>query len=102
MFVILLDYQVPLDVMEQHLAAHRAHLALQYAAGKLVVSGPQVPRSGGVIVARCQDRAEVEAMMQRDPFIREGVASYRVVEFVARATCAQLAALVECAEALPD
>ena len=95
MFVILLDYQVPLDGMEQHLAAHRVHLAEQYAAGKLVVSGPQVPRTGGVIVARCGDRAEVEAMMQRDPFILAGVASYRVIEFVARATCAQLAGFAE-------
>ena len=95
MFVVVLDYLVPLHVIDQHLAAHRAHLAAQYAAGKLVVSGPQAPRSGGVIVARCGDRAEVEAMMQSDPFIREGVASYRVIEFVARASCAQLAELLE-------
>ena len=99
MFVVVLDYLAPLHVIDQHLAAHRAHLAEQYAAGKLVVSGPLVPRTGGVIVARCGDRAEVEAMMQRDPFIREGVASYRVIEFVARATCAQLAGF---AEQLPD
>ena len=95
MFVILLDYQVPLEVMEQHLAAHRAHLAKHYASGRFVVSGPQVPRRGGVIVARAKDRAEVEALMQADPFIREGVASYRIVEFVARATCPELAASVE-------
>jgi uncharacterized protein YciI len=94
-FVIVLDYLAALPVVDQHLAAHRAHLAEQYAAGKFVVSGPQVPRSGGVIVARCGDRAEVDAIMQRDPFIREGVASYRVIEFVARAACAPLVEWVE-------
>ena len=99
MFVILLDYQVPLEVMEQHLAAHRAHLAEHYAAGRLVVSGPQQPRSGGVIIARAGDRAEVDAMMQADPFIRSGVASYRVVEFVARATCPELEGFVEALDA---
>lgn len=95
MFVIVLDYLAPSPVVDQHLAAHRAHLAEQYAAGNLVVSGPQVPRTGGVIVARCGSRAEVDAIMQRDPFVREGVASYRVIEFVARAACAQLAEWVE-------
>ena len=95
MFVVLLDYLAETEVVDRHLAAHRAHLAEQYAAGRLLVSGPQVPRCGGVIVARCADRAELEAMMQRDPFIRHGVASYRVVEFSARASCAELAALVE-------
>ncbi len=95
MFVIVLDYLSALPVVDQHLGAHRAHLAEQYAAGKFVVSGPQVPRSGGVIVARCGDRAEVDAIMQRDPFIRAGVASYRVIEFVARAACAPLVEWVE-------
>ena len=95
MFVVVLEYLAPLDVIDQHLAAHCAHLAEQYAAGKLVVSGPQRPRAGGVIVVRGGDRAEVEAMMQRDPFVREEVASYRVIEFVARATCAQLAGFAE-------
>lgn len=100
MFIIVLDYLVPLPVIDPHLPAHRAHLAEQYAAGKLVVSGPQVPRTGGVIVARCQDRAEVDAIMQRDHFVRAGVVSYRVIEFVARAACAQLAEWVEPVEPL--
>ena len=95
MFVVLLDYLVPLEVIERHLGAHRAHLAEQYAAGRLLVSGPRLPRRGGVIIARCPDRAELDAMMQRDPFIRQGVASYRVVEFAARAACGELAASVE-------
>ena len=100
MFVIVLDYLAPLPVVDQHLAAHRAHLAEQYAAGNLVVSGPQLPRTGGVIVACCGSRTEVESMMQRDPFVREGVASYRVIEFVARAACAPLAAWLEPADTL--
>lgn len=95
MFIIVLDYLCPMETIERHVVAHRAHLAEQYAAGRLVVSGPQVPRTGGVIVARGGDRAEVDAMMQRDPFIREGVASYRVIEFVARAACAELSEWVE-------
>ena len=82
-------------MVDQYVAAHRAHLATQFAAGKLVMSGPQVPRHGGVIIARLQAREEVEAMMLADPYISNGVATYRVIEFVARATHPELAAFAE-------
>jgi uncharacterized protein YciI len=95
MFVILLEYQRPPEVMALHVAAHRAHLATHYAAGRLVVSGPQVPAGGGVIIARVGSRAEVDELMQADPFILAGVATYRVIEFVARATAPELAAFAE-------
>lgn len=95
MFLILLEYREPPEVMDQHVAAHRAHLAVQYASGNLLMSGPQVPRNGGVIVANLKTRAEVESMMQADPFISSGVAGFRIVEFVARATHPDLAAFAE-------
>ena len=98
MFLILLDYRQPLAVIDLHVAAHREHLAAQYAKGSLLLSGPQVPRNGGVILACLQTREEVDAMMQADPFVINAVAEYRVVEFLARATHADLAAF---AEALP-
>lgn len=95
MFLILLEYQKSPEVVDQYVAAHRTHLATQFAAGKLVMSGPQVPRNGGVIIARLQAREEVEAMMLADPYISNGVATYRVIEFVARATHPELTAFAE-------
>lgn len=99
MFLIILDYLRPLDVVDRHVDAHRSHLARQFAAGHLLVSGPQIPRKGGVILSCLKTRAEVDAMMQRDPFILNGVADYQVTEFVARAAHPQLEAFVE---QLPD
>jgi uncharacterized protein YciI len=95
MFLVLLDYLAPLEEMDRHVDAHRAHLAEQYAAGRLLMSGPQMPRSGGVIVACVPTRDEVEAMMQRDPFVIAGVVSYRIIEFVARATHPALVGFAE-------
>jgi len=95
MFIVLLEYVRPLEELDRHVAAHRAHLAELFAARKLVMSGPQVPRNGGVIIARLETRGEVETMMQADPFIREGVATYRIIEFVARAAVPELAAFIE-------
>jgi uncharacterized protein YciI len=42
-----------------------------------------VPRTGGVIVARVKTREEVEALIHEDPFYKEGIADYEVVEFQA-------------------
>lgn len=95
MFLIVLDYLAPAAEMDRHVAAHRAHLAEAYAAGHLLLSGPQVPRAGGVIIALLPSRAEVETMMARDPFVIAGVVSYRVIEFTARATHPALAAFAE-------
>jgi uncharacterized protein YciI len=97
MFLVLLDYLAPTAEMDRHVDAHRAHLAEQYAAGRLLMSGPQVPRTGGVIVACLPTHAEVEAMMQRDPFVTAGVVRYRIIEFVARATHPVLAGFAETA-----
>jgi len=81
MFVVLLHYVQPLSAVEQHLAAHRAYLDKHYAAGHFLASGAQVPRVGGVILARVGERAALDAILAEDPFQRAGVAEYQVVEF---------------------
>ena len=87
MFLILLEYKQPLDAIERCVIAHREHLERQYAAGRLLISGPQVPRTGGVLIARGETRADIEAMMQSDPFTTADLIDYRIVEF--RVTAAQ-------------
>ncbi|MCH7342550.1 YciI family protein [Pelomonas sp. CA6] len=81
MFIVLLHYLQPLTVVEQHLAEHRAFLDRHYAAGHFVASGPQVPRIGGAILARGLSRRELDAVLAEDPFHREKVAQYQVIEF---------------------
>lgn len=81
MFVILLKYLKPIEVVDQHLAAHREHLKRHYDSGDLVCSGPQNPRTGGVIVSNHPTKEAVVQMMQADPFTIQSVASYEVIEF---------------------
>lgn len=81
MFILLVSYKVPLETVEKHLAEHRAYLDQKYASGQLVVSGKQNPRVGGVIVCRANNRAEVERIISEDPFSKNGVADYQVIEF---------------------
>ena len=40
-----------------------------------------MPREGGVILAARIDRDELDAILATDPFVTEGLATYRVTEF---------------------
>lgn len=82
MFVILLHYVKPLAEVDRLVQEHRAFLERHYAAGHFLVSGRKEPRTGGVILANAASRAQVERMVEEDPFKREGVAEYEIVEFV--------------------
>lgn len=82
MFVVILTYVRPLDVIDSLLAEHVAWLERHYAAGYFHASGRRVPRTGGVILAHGLDRAALDAVLAQDPFKREGAAEYQVIEFV--------------------
>ena len=93
MFVLLLTYVRPLPEVDALMREHVAWLKEHYAAGRFVVSGRRVPRTGGVILARGDDRAEIEALAATDPFVRGGVATCEVVQFRASQTAPGLDAL---------
>ena len=61
MFLIIVDYKKPLEEVERYLAEHRAFLDRYFVQGKLLCTGPQNPRTGGVIVSKAANRAEAEA-----------------------------------------
>ena len=94
MFVLLLTYTKPLAEVDALMREHVAWLDEQYDAGHFVVSGRQIPRTGGVILARGDDRAEMEALAATDPFVSGGVATCEVVQFRASQTADGLDAML--------
>ncbi|KQU98820.1 hypothetical protein ASD99_20045 [Mesorhizobium sp. Root695] len=89
MFVVSLNYKVPLTEIDKLQAAHVEWLKACYADGIFVVSGPKRPRTGGIIIAQCP-RDVLDARLAADPFAKAGVADYDVTEFLARMTAAEL------------
>lgn len=81
MYIAILTYKKPLSEVDRFLAAHREYLARHYAVGDFIVSGPQTPRIGGVIMMRINDRAVVDSVIAQDPFNVNGIADYQIVEF---------------------
>ncbi|GAB3012999.1 YciI family protein [Bowmanella dokdonensis] len=95
MFVVVLTYRRPIEEVERHLAEHIDFLDAQYQAGVFVASGRRVPRTGGVILAISVDQVSLTQILDLDPFKREGIADYEIVEFVPNRTKPGLEALME-------
>ncbi|MGW0392455.1 YciI family protein [Streptomyces sp. NPDC003042] len=95
MFVMELTYTAPVEAVEEEMDAHIAWLDGYYASGVFLASGRKVPRDGGVILAGGVSRAEIEKIAAEDPFTVAGVCAYRITEFIATKTSADLATVRE-------
>jgi uncharacterized protein YciI len=72
---------VPLADIDAAMKPHMAFLRKHYADGTFLISGRKVPRDGGVILAVCESREKLEAIMREDPFCSRGLAEFRLIEF---------------------
>ncbi|WP_413305406.1 YciI family protein [Bacillus sp. 1P10SD] len=82
MFFLLLKYIKPIEEVEKELEPHRAYLEKYYSLQKFICSGRQNPRVGGVILCNANNRQEVEAIIQEDPFYSKEMATYDIIEFI--------------------
>jgi uncharacterized protein YciI len=80
-FLIVLTYVKPLEEVDKLLDDHLAYLDRNYAESRFLLSGPRVPRIGGVILSRGDSKGELEAVVATDPLIAEGVATYELLQF---------------------
>ena len=81
MFVIELIYKADLEDIDAHMKAHMRFLKAHYDSGHFLVSGRKIPRDGGIILAVGKSRAEIESIAAKDPFVANGLADARVIEF---------------------
>lgn len=80
-FIVLFVYKVPLEKILTLTDAHREYLQKGYKKGILFLSGPQVPRTGGMAIARCNSLEEIEEFFSGDPYFINSAADYRYIEF---------------------
>ena len=81
MFLIMLQYKKPIEVVDEYLVAHRTFLGECYEKDYFIASGPRSPRTGGVMLSQLKDREQLEALLKQDPFYINGIAEYEVIEF---------------------
>jgi uncharacterized protein YciI len=81
MFVAISTYQKPLEEVQQVYTDHMEWLMKHYTAGRFLGSGRREPPVGGLILAREESREAFLALLEEDPFKRNGLATYEVFEF---------------------
>jgi uncharacterized protein YciI len=91
LFVVMLRYLVSLETILALRPAHVDYLQKYFDDGTFLVSGPQVPRAGGMILARAESRTSLMTILERDPFYTNGVIEYHVYEFLVNKCAPELA-----------
>ena len=82
MFIINLNYIVPLDQLDAHMTDHVKFLQKYYKKNVFVASGRKVPRTGGIILALANSKEDVEAIIKEDPFYTHRLAEFTITEFL--------------------
>ena len=80
LFVVILKYIAPLEKIEACRPEHLEFLDAQYAQGTFIASGPQIPRTGGIILARGTCRETLTNLLKKDPFATQDLATYEIFE----------------------
>jgi uncharacterized protein YciI len=80
-FIVEVIYKAPLEKIDEALEEHREFLQDGYDRGILLMSGPQLPRTGGIIIARANSMEELAAYISGDPFNKKGLADYQYIQF---------------------
>jgi len=85
MIVMVRRFTAPKQVAG-HLLAHLQWLIALEKAGLLFASGPFVdeagkPTIGGMLILQGQSRAQAEALVQDDPFVKAGILTYELFDW---------------------
>jgi uncharacterized protein YciI len=80
-FIVELTYIVSAERLAEIVVEHRAFLQTGYERGWLLMSGPQTPRVGGIVVGRAISLEAIQQFFQEDPYLVKGAATYRFIEF---------------------
>ncbi len=80
-YVVNIVYKVPLEQIEAITQIHRDYLQTGYKKGLLLLSGPKIPRDGGILIAKAQSFEEIKEFCNNDPYAIHGAAEHHIIEF---------------------
>lgn len=78
MYIVDLTYHRPIAEVDGHLEGHITWLKKYFQDGTFIASGRKNPRTGGVILVKGIDRAQLDAIVAQDPF--NAVAHYEITD----------------------
>lgn len=82
-FLLEGQHLVPFEQRAPELiSAHRQFLEQGYDQGRFLLSGPSIPPSGGILIARAESVDELNGFLADEPYCKAGVMRFaKVIEF---------------------
>ena len=79
MFIVILRFSEGKAKAGQFLKAHNEWLQRGFGDGVFVLAGSLQDNAGGAIVARCASREDLNARLNADPFVAEGIVRVEIL-----------------------
>ena len=82
-FLLEGQHLVPFEQRAPELiAAHRQFLQQGYDEGRFLLSGPSIPPSGGILIARAESVDELTEFLANEPYCKAKVMCFaKIIEF---------------------
>lgn len=80
-FIVEVIYKAPLEEIAKVRGEHRNYLQKGYEAGLILMSGPQTPKIGGIVVMKGNSMEEIHSYFEKDPYNLAGLTEYVYFEF---------------------
>lgn len=95
MFIAVLTYKKTIEEIEEKLTEHIKFLDEYYKNNKFLISGRRNPRTGGIILVNSDSLEEVNEIMKKDPFYKNDLADYEIIEFIPTKFIDQLSGIIQ-------
>jgi len=79
--VLKINYEKPIDVIDQTRPAHLEWLGDEVVAGRILLAGRLESGAGGVLITGDISAEDAQDIIDRDPYTLAGVASYERLSF---------------------
>jgi uncharacterized protein len=79
--VLTINYDKPIEVIDQTRPAHLEWLAEEVATGRLLLAGRQESGAGGVLITADISTEDAQDIIDRDPYTLAGLVSYERLSF---------------------
>ena len=82
-FILEGEHLVPFEQRSPELIArHRAFLQEGYDRGHFLLSGPHIPPTGGILIARAKSLDDLKELLKDEPFTKANVMRFKsIIEF---------------------
>ena len=95
MYIVLIQLRRSDEQVNYYKEAHKNYLKKQIEEGNFIASGNRAPKTGEVILSCIKDLETLHSILNKDPFYKNRIGQYEIIEFEASIKSDKLADFLE-------